>query len=138
MANFAGDKPVSPGACCRRDPGDRALQECNLSTESPLDCGCIQACRAAIRGRPSPAKDAQQTKANAKNSPSDYWHKLARSYAGWNHGLVSSFHFRFDLFLAAVALPVRWGAGTGAELSFNPRSAAVHRPVRTRHQSTLN
>jgi hypothetical protein len=47
-------------------PGDRALQECNLSTGSPLDCGRIQACLDRVWGRPFGWRMTLQAKAQSE------------------------------------------------------------------------
>jgi hypothetical protein len=52
-----------------RDPGDRALQECNLSTGSPMDCGRIRPVRTSKPGPGLGHRDHRKPCPKAKNSP---------------------------------------------------------------------
>ena len=62
-----GQRCVPTWACV---PGDGALQECNLSTGSSLDCGCLPPAQAPGSGWSPPHRMPQQTRAKAKNSSS--------------------------------------------------------------------
>ena len=64
-------KAVRTEPFCNGRPGDRALQECNLSTGRPVDCGCIQpACpeRFGQAGTLSARGGVSQAMVKAKNS----------------------------------------------------------------------